>query len=145
MRRRKAEGLVAHDDPALVAWEELAETLRDSNRDQALDIARKLASIDCEVVRGEVASGSEVIFEPAEIEVLARMEHIRWVEDRIRQGWRLGPQRDVASKLSPYLVPWDELSEEIRDLDRDSVRAIARLVAESGYSIVRRPTSRDRR
>jgi len=71
--------------------------------------------------------------------MLARMEHLRWVEDRLRQGWYLGPRRDVAGKRSPYLVPWDELSEEVRDLDRDSVRAIPRLVAELGLSIVRRP------
>jgi hypothetical protein len=71
------------------------------------------------------------------------MEHLRWVEDRLRQGWRLGPRRDVAGKRSPYLVPWDELSEEVRDLDRDSVRAIPRLVAELGLSIFRRPSRQE--
>ena len=74
---------------------------------------------------------------------LRGMEHVRWVEDRLRQGWRLGPCRDVAGKRSPYLVSWDELSEEVRDLDRDSVRAIPALVADSGLSIVRRPSRQE--
>ena len=83
-------------------------------------------------------------FEPEEIEVLARAEHARWVSERLRHGWRLGPQRDVTEKRSPYLVPWELLSEEVRDLDRDSVRAIPRLLRESGLSIVRRRGSRER-
>ena len=66
-------------------------------------------------------------------------EHDRWIEDRLRQGWRFGLRRDVAAKLSPYLVAWEELAEGVRDLDRDSVRAIPHLLAESGLKIVRRP------
>ena len=76
--------------------------------------------------------------EPDEIETLARLEHVRWVEDRLRHGWRLGARRDVGAKQSPYLVPWTDLSDEVRDLDRDSVRLIPRLLADSGLSIVRR-------
>ncbi len=143
VRRRKGDGSLPHDDPALRSWEKLDESLRASSRDQAVDIARKLASIGCESVRSEEGRSGAVEFEPDEIEMLARMEHLRWVEDRLRQGWHLGPRRDVAGKRSPYLVPWDELSEEVRDLDRDSVRAIPRLVAELGLSIVRRPSSQE--
>jgi len=84
--------------------------------------------------------GSETTeLEPEEIEMLARAEHDRWIEDRLRQGWRFGLRRDVAAKLSPYLVAWEELAEGVRDLDRDSVRAIPHLLAESGLKIVRRP------
>ena len=143
VRRRKADGSLPHDDPALRCWEELAESLRASSRDQAVDIERKLASIGCDAVLREEGRSEAVEFEPDEIEMLARVEHVRWVEDRLRQGWRLGPRRDVAAKLSPYLVLWDELSEEVRDLDRDSVRAIPRLLAGSGLSIVRRPGRRE--
>ena len=139
VRRRKADGSLPHDYPALRCWEKLDESLRASSRDQAVDIARKLASIGCEAVLSEKGRSGAVEFGSDEIEMLARMEHLRWVEDRLRQGWYLGPRRDVAGKRSPYLVPWDELSEEVRDLDRDSVRAIPRLVAELGLSIVRRP------
>ena len=143
VRRRKADGSLPHDDPALRSWEKLPESLRASSRDQAVDIARKLASIGCEAVLSEEGRSRAVEFEPDELEMLARMEHARWVEDRLRQGWRLGPRRDIAGKRSPYLVPWDELSEEVRDLDRDSVRAIPRLVAELGLSIVRRPSRQE--
>jgi hypothetical protein len=95
-------------------------------------------------VLAEQVRGEAVQFEPEETEILARFEHVRWVEERLRQGWRLGPRRDAAEKRSPYLVPWEELSEEVRDLDRDSVRAIPRLLDEAGLVIVRRPSGRER-
>jgi hypothetical protein len=135
--------LLPKDDPSLRAWEELDESLRVSNRDQAGDIGRKLAAIGCEAVPAEQAS-EPVQFEPGEIEMLARLEHARWVEERLGQGWRPGSRRDVAEKRSPYLVPWEELSENVRDLDRDSVRAIPRLLGEAGLLVVRRPGSRER-
>ncbi len=87
----------------------LDESLRASNRDQATDIARKLASIGCEAAPAKQARSEPVQFEPGEIEMLARLEHDRWVEERLRQGWRPGPRREVAEKRSPYLVPWEEL------------------------------------
>lgn len=139
LRRRRADGSLPSDDPALRSWDVLDESLRASNRDQAADIARKLGSIGCEAVFG--TDGKTVEFEPEEIETLPRAEHVRWVEDRLRQGWRRGPHRDVAGKLSPYLAPWEELSEAVRDLDRDSVRAIPRLLDNAGLTIVRRTRS----
>lgn len=144
LRRGKVDGSLPEDDPSLRAWEELDESLRASDRDQAGDIGRKLASIGCAAVPAEQARSEPVQFEPGEIEMLARLEHARWVEERLRQGWRPGPRRDVAERRSPYLVPWEELSEKVRDLDRDSVRAIPRLLAEVGLLIVRRPGSRER-
>jgi hypothetical protein len=138
VRRRKRDGSLPPDDPALRDWDELAESLKASSRDQASDIAHKLAAIGCEALPSEEASAEAVDLESDEIETLSHLEHQRWVDDRLRQGWRFGRRRDVAAKLSPYLVPWSELSEEVRDLDRDSVRLIPRLLADSGLSIVRR-------
>ena len=144
LRRRKADGTLGRDDPSLRDWEELDGSLRASNKDQADDIVGKLASIGCEVVRAGQASDDQAQFEADEIEMLSRAEHARWVEDRLRQGWRLGPRRDVPGRRSPYLVPWEDLSEEMRDLDRDSVRAIPRLLAQCGLSVVRRRSSGER-
>jgi hypothetical protein len=140
VRRRKADGSLEADDPALRDWDGLAEVLRASSRDQAADIARKLAAVGYDVLPSDKASDEAVHLEPDEIEILARLEHVRWAEDRRRQGWSLGSRRDVARKRSPYLVPWSELSEEVRDLDRDTVRLIPQLLSDSGLSIVRRPS-----
>jgi hypothetical protein len=64
------------------------------------------------------------------------MEHERWVEDRRRLGWSLGP-KDPGRPTSPYMVPWSELDEEARDLDRLFIRELPRFLARAGFQIVR--------
>jgi RyR domain len=141
VRRGYAKGQTSADDASLVPWEGLPETLRESNRSQAADIDRKLAAISCEVIP-EVGGGTPVVaFTDEEVDLLGRLEHDRWMEERLASGWTLGPSKDVDEKHSPYLVAWDVLSEDIRDLDRDTVRQIPRFLAALGYTVVRRRRS----
>jgi hypothetical protein len=125
-----------HTDPALAPWEELPESLRQSNRDQAAHIPVKLATIGCEL--GELTAWHDepFVFTDREVEVLAELEHERWVADRVRNGWKPG-RRDVAQKRTPYLVPWSELSEDVREYDRLFVRNLPRILGKLGYGIVR--------
>ena len=59
------------------------------------------------------------------------MEHDRWVAERKDDGWRIGP-RDPEKKLSPYLVDWNDLEEDIRDYDRHAVLGIPATLAQVG-------------
>ena len=118
-------------DPAMQAWEALPEGLRESNRAQARDIGAKLRAIGWRIAPMD-GSGPAAGFTPAEIEQLAILEHQRWVEERRRAGWVSGPVRDPERKLTPYLVPWEELAEEVREYDREAVRAIPAVLAEAG-------------
>jgi hypothetical protein len=74
----------------------------------------------------------------AELEPLAVLEHQRWESERRQDGWRLGPVRDPVRKVSPYLVPWDNLPEEIKDLDRDAICALPTFLTRAGFAITRR-------
>jgi hypothetical protein len=136
--RREGHRLEASDaDLSVLPWESLPETLRDSNRDQASDIERKLQAVGCEAIRAS-SPGPTLEFSDPEVELLARMEHDRWVAERRRDGWTLGPHRDVSHKTSPYLVPWAELSDHARDLDRETVRRIPKFLSGLGFAVVRR-------
>jgi voltage-gated potassium channel Kch len=118
-------------DPALRPWKDLPEALRESNRDQAAHVAVKLSVVGRAVgplVDWDTAHGA---FSDAEVEVMARLEHDRWLTERRRAGWRPGP-RDQARRTSPYLVPWEELSEAVRDSDRMFVRQLPHLLASIG-------------
>jgi hypothetical protein len=137
VRRMRSEGEGSSDDPSLLPWDELPETLRDSNRDQAADIESKLAAVSCEVA---TEAGGRVLvreFSADEIEQLAGLEHERWEAERLADGWTLGPVKDPVAKRSPYLVPWRDLSEDVRDLDRDTVRRIPQFLGEVGLLVVR--------
>ena len=76
-------------------------------------------------------------FTKDEIETLAEMEHGRWCAERYSDGWKWGDQKDVDKKISPYLVSWDVLSDDIREYDRQAVRKIPELLASENLRIQR--------
>jgi voltage-gated potassium channel Kch len=133
--RERATGSAGN--PSVVPWHELPEVLKESNRDQAAHIGTKLASIGCEIRPSGDWDSRLFEFTAAEIEVLARLEHDRWVEERFRMGWKLGSEKNVDKRITPYLVSWEELAEAIREHDRIVVRAIPAFLAKVGFQIVR--------
>ncbi len=48
---------------------------------------------------------------------MARLEHARWNAERLALGWRQGPQRSLAKKTNPSIVPFDDLSEDVQRYD----------------------------
>jgi hypothetical protein len=65
------------------------------------------------------------------------MEHERWVAERLRNGWTYGSGiKNVGKKESPYLVPWDELGEGVKEWDRVAVRGMPAFLAKAGLQIV---------
>jgi len=121
----------------LVPWEKLDEPFKKSNRDVAVDVERKLSRIGCCFLPMTPADSSAIQFTNEETEVLAQMEHERWVEERARTGWKYGPVRDDRSKTSPYLVAWDQVPEGTRERDRFAVRNVPSILAAAGFAIVR--------
>jgi hypothetical protein len=137
VRRRRDDG-ADPDDRALEPWEALPETLRAANRAQAADLGRKLRTVGCELSPAADWIPPPLPFTDSELEHLAMLEHQRWEIERRQDGWRPGPDRDPVRKLSPYLVPWENLPEEIKDLDRDAIRALPTFLARAGFAITRR-------
>jgi hypothetical protein len=130
------QGKKPSDDPAMTPWETLLEPLKESNRDQADQIIEKLRRIECDIRLPGSNPPAPFAFKPEEVEILAEMEHDRWVAERLREGWRTGP-RDPEKKLSPYLVAWNDLEEEIRDYDRQAVLGIPGILAKVGLEVYR--------
>jgi hypothetical protein len=137
VRHQRERGATPESNPSMVGWEELPESLKESNRDQARHIGVKLAAVGCEVVPLADRDPEPFSFSAEELERLARMEHDRWWRQREADGWTFAPQKDIERKKSPYLVPWEELSEEIREYDRDTVRGLPALLSGTGFRIVR--------
>jgi hypothetical protein len=65
------------------------------------------------------------------------MEHGRWNVERLLDGWKWGPIKDVDAKINPSLLPWDELSEDVKKYDRDAVDEIPKILAEVGFEVYR--------
>ncbi len=58
------------------------------------------------------------------VERLAENTHEIWSQKRIDEGWVVGPSRDDKKKTHPDLIPYEQLSREEQDYDRDVVRAV---------------------
>jgi hypothetical protein len=125
-------------------WHELDESRKESNRAQARDIPVKLNSIGCAIEAIEDSTESPFAFTDDEIERLARDEHKRWVRERVEDGWQQvdnAEDKDVANKLTPYLIPFDKLPRDIADFDRNAIRSIPAVLKSTGQRVVRVPES----
>jgi hypothetical protein len=125
------------DDPACAPWEQLPDYLKESNLQQADDIFNKLRRIGCTVVKPIGRKVVKMTFTKDEIEAMAEMEHARWNIERLLDRWKRGKNRDAVNKISPYLVAWAKLPEEIKEWDRQAVRNVPQLLARVGLEIRR--------
>jgi len=122
--------------PAVYPWAELSEEWRDANRTQADHIGTKLRTINAEeVTRAE--ADPDFAFANSEIELLARMEHARWMAQRIMYGWTLGDPRDDAARRHPDITTWENLDEHARQKDRDAVGLIPEGLRQVGRGVRR--------
>ena len=118
-------------------FEELTPQLKIANIRQARSIPRKLNMVGCEIAN--MSDEREAITEFSEEEILdlAIFEHDEWCEEKRGTGWTYGPKKDLENLVTPYLVPWEELDEEIQQFDIDPVKNIPNLIDKIGLKIVR--------
>jgi len=128
-------------EPSLRPWEELSPDLQLSNFHQiayAENIlktarlgVRKLTSLDQPLL-----NMAEVIGEEG-IRRLAEMEHGRWNAERLSRGWRYDEIKDTKNERSPYIVPWEQVPEFVREYDYNIVRKWPRTFRAAGLEIYR--------
>jgi hypothetical protein len=103
----------ARTGPNLVAYVNLSEHVKEQNRDMVRDIPNKLAAAGY-VMRQLGAGESTSQVSEEEIELMAELEHDRWVRLKLAQGWSFASRRDEERRRHPDLVPWRELTPEER-------------------------------
>ena len=135
--RQEQEGKSPPEDPAMQPWEALPEDLKESNRQQADQIPEKLKLVGRCLRPAANAKSAGIGLTPEELETLARLEHDRWMAQKLAQGWTYGPVKDSARKLHPSLVPWEDLPEAEKDKDRQPVQNIPEFLAAVGLEVYR--------
>jgi ppGpp synthetase/RelA/SpoT-type nucleotidyltranferase len=127
------------DDLAMADWGKLRDDFKESNAQQADHIFEKLRQIGCTVKKVTGRKIKLITFSEDEVELLAEMEHGRWNTERLLGGWSWGEKKDAVRKISPHLVSWSELPEDIKEGDRKTVRKTPEFLAKVGLEILRRP------
>lgn len=117
-------------------WTQLPETARDANRSTADHFDIKMRAVGYRIAMRDDGY-TPTVLTPDELETLARMEHERWCADRALDGWKYHAVRDDSRKLHDCLVPYDDLAEPTKKLDRDSVLQMIVILGAEGLVITR--------
>lgn len=120
-------------------WFKQPEDFRESCRQQAAHIHVKLRAVGCEAVPLNDPRPPVSEFTSDQLEMLARLEHNRWMAERWIANWQFAPgKKDIVRRSNPNLVPWEQLDREIQKYDREFVRLIPRLLEVVGLKVCRR-------
>ena len=68
-------------------------------------------------------------------EVIAKNVHEVWAQNRINEGWSYGETRNDELKLTPCLVPYEELPEIEKEYDRNTAMNTLKLIMKLGFEI----------
>ena len=123
---QREAGITAEQDPTLVPWERLPEAVQESYRRKADHIGVKLEAVGCTVAPLTDWEAGLFQFEPGEIEIMARLEQGRRIEEEKRIGG-----------TGPDLVDWNELAEPGRQSCVEAVEALPRFLARAGFQVRR--------
>ncbi|TFH49696.1 MAG: hypothetical protein E4G92_01465, partial [Bacteroidia bacterium] len=105
-----------------------------SNIDNAVHIPTKLLSIGYRIRPVKKGFKPRALhLDDAEIEVMAKVEHLRWSWEKRLSGWTTGKAKDEQKKTHPSLVPYDELGENEKEKDRELVRLIPAILQDIKY------------
>jgi hypothetical protein len=119
-------------------WDELPPELKESTRAQTDDIPRKLRAVGCFMLNEERSEPLIKVpeFSVEELDMLSEMEHERFNAERLQRQWRMGP-RNSKQRTTPFLVPWRDLTQEWKDVDRVMVECVPRILRKAGWHIYR--------
>jgi hypothetical protein len=114
--------------PGRQVWEDLDEIYCESNRDQAAHILTKLAVVGCDLEpKPDEESVGAFKFTEDEVQLLAQMEHERWMAER-----------RTKEPDHPDLKPWVDLPEEEKEKDIQHIRSLSEILRGEKLQIVRR-------
>lgn len=121
------DGWLDESKPQYKKWDDLPECFRWSNRYRTDMITvkwRRIGRNDSDLLSDDLKNE----FTEDEIELLARMEHDRWCAERFIDGWVYGPERDDKAKVHPDLIAFDDLTDQQKKYDLNTLNDIKQLL-----------------
>jgi hypothetical protein len=133
-----ASGGSSRSNASIIPWSELPAHKKKANQHAAAHMDVKLRIANCVALPID-AKETEAVFPPDDLmmELLAQLEHRRWMADKYLAGYSYGKVRDEDRMLHPDLIPWEELTEADKEKDRANIRQIPHLLKLQDQKICR--------
>jgi hypothetical protein len=122
--------------PLLVEYEKLPERYKESNRRTVRDIPKKLARLG-HVMIAAGPNDPPLVFTEEQVETLSEYEHELWVDAQLAAGFTPGTPTADDPLRNEYLVPWTDVPDDIKQIDRDLVKGIPEILKLAGYTAKR--------
>lgn len=68
-----------------------------------------------------------------------KLQHSRWLDQHMRDGWRYGLKLSVRDRTHPWLQPWESLPPVARTQNVQAARDLLKLLGDFGYTLVQKP------
>jgi len=131
---KQAGGASGTKKSVVTEFEDLPADILQSNIDNAVHMPTRLLSVGYMIRPVRKGYKARVLhLDEAEVETMAKVEHLRWSWDRRLNGWTYGKVKDAREKRHPSLVPYDELSEIEKEKDRGLVRLTPAILRDIRY------------
>ena len=139
---KKRDGWKYHEEkseekkthPLLKPYDELPEWAKEANRVNVRTIPHKLAAAGYIMIPSR-SNQPALEFPGNDLEKLARLEHELWMKSKLNEEFKLGKPTKDDPKRNEYLVEWEQLPDGIKQIDRDMVKGIPRILSNAGYAI----------
>jgi ppGpp synthetase/RelA/SpoT-type nucleotidyltranferase len=124
-------------DDSARPWDELPDVYQNSviQRVEGASVILQRAGFGVRPI--SKTPGEPVEYTWEEVVRLGRLEHGRWVMERLRDGWTLGEERSRKKRTSPYLVPWEKLPEDQQEKDYYYALQYCETLRDAGLEIYR--------
>jgi len=130
------------NDPSLVPWEKLSEYTKEKNRNQADYIPIMLNKAGYRIIPLRDWNAVDFKIEDEDVKIMGPLEHARWCQEKISEGWKNGPDKDDELKTNPNLVPWEDLRTDGINKNEKFIHDLPKVLARAGFQIERQVSKR---
>jgi len=75
------------------------------------------------------------------LDLWAKSQHTRWMEDAVSKGWKFGVRMSSKDKTHPLIQPWEQLPTYAREQNLAAVEDLIKILDSFGYAITQKPTA----
>ena len=118
-------------------FDELPDYIRYSNFRHADILVKLLEELGYRVVEKNAYGDAVDSLDVDELDYLAEASHEAWCDFRLDFGWKYGEIRNDELKTNPLLVAWDDLDDETRLNNLDTLEKLPDLCDQVGLKIIK--------